>query len=46
MNKFWGTITFAFLMILATAGMAAYVMQNALGENITFVEFFQRYVFK
>ncbi|MBQ9708030.1 MAG: hypothetical protein IJV66_02465 [Firmicutes bacterium] len=44
MGKFWGTIFFIFLMILATAGLAAYVMQNALGEDITFVEFYHRYI--
>ncbi|MDD4200869.1 MAG: hypothetical protein PHS19_05710 [Eubacteriales bacterium] len=40
MGKFWGTIVFIFLLILSTAGLAAYVMQNAFGYDITFVEFF------
>lgn len=45
-NRFLGTILFIFLLILSTLGVAAYVMQNAVGEPITFVEFFERYVFK
>lgn len=28
-------------MILSTLGLAAYVMQNAFGEPITFKEFFE-----
>ena len=46
MRKFIGTVLFIFLMILATAGLAAYVMQSALGEDITFVEFFHRFILK
>ena len=46
MGRFWGPIMFIFLMVLATAGLAAYVMQTALGEDITFVEFFHRYIAK
>lgn len=41
MNRFIGTILFIFLMILATAGLAAYVMQEAFQEPITFKEFFE-----
>ncbi|MCQ2545067.1 MAG: hypothetical protein MJ144_01380 [Clostridia bacterium] len=41
MGRFWGTILFIFLLILSTAGLAAYVMQNAFGYDITFAEFFQ-----
>lgn len=41
MGRFWGTIFFIILIILSTAGLAAYVMQNAFGYDITFVEFFQ-----
>lgn len=41
MNKFFGTIAFIFLIILSTLGLAAYVMQNAFGEAITFKEFFE-----
>ncbi len=41
MNKFIGNLLFAFLLILSTLGLAAYVMQNAFGSDITFVEFFQ-----
>lgn len=40
-NKFLGTVLFIFLMILATAGLAAFVMQNAFGYDITFKEFFE-----
>ena len=39
MRKFIGTILFIFLLILSTAGLAAYVMQNAFQEPITFNEF-------
>ena len=41
MRKFMGTILFIFLLILSTAGLAAYVMQNAFQETITFKEFFE-----
>lgn len=41
MRKFMGTVVFIFLIILATAGLAAYVMQNAFQEPITFKEFFE-----
>ena len=41
MRKFIGTVSFIFLMILATAGLAAYVMQEAFKEPITFKEFFE-----
>ena len=40
MRKFIGTILFIFLLILSTAGLAAYVMQNAFQEPISFIEFF------
>ena len=42
MGKWTSRLVFAFLIILATLGMAAYVMQNALQEPITFKEFFER----
>jgi hypothetical protein len=41
MRRFIGTILFIFLLVLATAGLAAYVMQNAFGYDITFKEFFE-----
>lgn len=41
-NKIIGTILFIFLMVVATLGMFAYILQNAYGEPITFVEFFDR----
>ncbi len=41
MRKFIGTVLFIFLMILATVGLAAYVMQEAFQEPITFKEFFE-----
>ena len=41
MGKVIGTILFKFLLILSTAGLAAYVMQNAFGYDLTFLEFFQ-----
>ncbi len=41
MNKFIGTVLFIFLLILATVGMLAFVMQEAFQEPITFKEFFQ-----
>ena len=41
MGKVIGTILFIFLLILSTAGLAAYVMQNAFGYDITILEFFQ-----
>ena len=41
MRKFMGTILFIFLLILSTAGLAAYVMHNAFQEPITFKEFFE-----
>lgn len=41
MKKIFSTIIFIFLIILATAGLAAYVMQNAFQEPITFKEFFE-----
>ena len=41
MGKVIGTRLFIFLLILSTAGLAAYVMQNAFGYDITFLEFFQ-----
>lgn len=44
MGKIPGTIAFIFLMVVATLGVAAYIMQNAVGEPITFVEFFQRFM--
>ena len=40
-RNFIGTVLFIFLMILATAGLAAYVMQEAFKEPITFKEFFE-----
>ncbi len=43
MGKWTSRLVFAFLIILATLGMAAYVMQNALQEPITFKEFFERF---
>ena len=41
MRKFIGTVLFTLLMILATSGLAAYVMQEAFKEPITFKEFFE-----
>ncbi|MEE0746812.1 MAG: hypothetical protein ACLRQA_00500 [Anaerovoracaceae bacterium] len=41
MRKIIGTILFIFLIILSTAGVAAYVMQEAFQEPITFKEFFE-----
>ena len=41
MRKFIGTVLFIFLMILATAGLAAYVMQEAFQQPLTFKEFFE-----
>ena len=41
MRKFMGTILFIFLLILSTAGLAAYVMQNAFQEPITVKELFE-----
>lgn len=41
MRKFIGTVLFIFLIILSTAGLAAYVMQQAFQEPITFKEFFE-----
>lgn len=41
MNKIIGTILFIFLLILATVGLAAFVMQEAFNEPITFKEFFE-----
>ena len=40
-NKIIGTILFIFLMVVATLGMFAFILQTAFGEPITFVEFFQ-----
>lgn len=41
MRKFFGTLLFIFLLILSTLGLAAYVMQEAFQEPITFKEFFE-----
>lgn len=41
MRKIIGTILFIFLLILATVGLAAFVMQEAFNEPITFKEFFE-----
>ena len=41
MRKFIGTVLFIFLMILSTARLAAYEMQEAFKEPITFKEFFE-----
>lgn len=41
MRKIIGTILFIFLIILSTAGVAAYVMQEAFQEPMTFKEFFE-----
>lgn len=41
MGKFLKIAIYAFLIILATAGLAAYVMQTAFQEPITFKEFFE-----
>ena len=41
MRTIIGTILFIFLIILSTAGVAAYVMQEAFQEPITFKEFFE-----
>jgi len=41
MGRFTGTIAFIFLLILSTLGVAAYVMQEAFQEPITFAEFFK-----
>ena len=40
-NKLIGNILFIFLIIVATLGMFAYILQTAFGEPITFAEFFQ-----
>lgn len=42
MSKIPGTIAFIFLMVVSTLGLAAYIIQNAYGEAITFAEFFRR----
>lgn len=42
MKKFIGTILFIFLLIIATLGLAAFVMQQAFQEPITFKEFFEK----
>lgn len=41
MRKFFGTVLFIFLLIVSTLGLAAYVMQEAFNEPITFAEFFE-----
>lgn len=41
MRKFLGTVLLIFLLIVSTLGLAAYVMQEAFQEPITFAEFFQ-----
>ncbi len=41
MKKVLSRILIVFLVILATLGMLAYVMQEAFHDDITFVEFFQ-----
>lgn len=41
MRKIIGTTLFIFLLILATVGLAAFVMQEAFNEPITFKEFFE-----
>lgn len=41
MKKFIHILLMAFLAILATAGLAAYVMQEAFQQPITFKEFFE-----
>lgn len=41
MGNLFGKLAFAFLIILSTLGMAAYIIQNQYGEAITFVEFFE-----
>lgn len=41
MRKFIGTVLFIFLIILSTAGLAAYVMQEAFQQPLTFKEFFE-----
>lgn len=41
MGKIFKFLIYAFLIILATAGLAAYVMQEAFQEPITFKEFFE-----
>ena len=41
MRKFIGTILFIFLLILSTAGLAAYVMQNAFSTDHIQKEFFE-----
>ncbi len=41
MWKFIRIIIFAFLIIVATLGLAAYIMQEAFQAPITFKEFFQ-----
>ena len=44
MPRWLRNIIFAFLIIVATLGLAAYVMQMALGEPITFKEFYERFI--
>lgn len=41
MGNLFGKLMFAILIILSTLGVAAYIMQNAFGESITFAEFFE-----
>ena len=41
MGNLFGKVMFAILIILSTLGVAAYVMQTAFGEPITFAEFFE-----
>lgn len=41
MGNMFKILIYAFLVILATAGLAAYVMQTAFQEPITFKEFFE-----
>ena len=40
-NRIIGTILFVFLMVVATLGMFAFILQEAFDEPITFAEFFQ-----
>lgn len=42
MGNLFGKIMFAILMILATLGLAAYIIQNAFDDpTMTFKEFFE-----
>lgn len=41
MRNLLGKLAFAFLIILSTLGLAAFIMQEAFNEPLTFKEFFE-----